>query len=151
MVYSIGDILGFLAVGFIGISAIFMALRGKISKVIKKIWVIRYIHIGISILAGIFLIAHIAYFYGVPLSTGKIFGYASFGAAILVWLSGMAFLEKLRGSLQFHGSLTIILISLALIHASFAAKNFPVMYSVLAVCATAAIVTVNTVLSLKKI
>jgi hypothetical protein len=147
---SLGDIFGFLAVGFVGISAVFMSMRGKIVKRLKNIALVRYIHIAISLCAGVFLVFHIAYFYSWPLSIGILFGYGTFLVAIIVWLTGTAFLEKLRGSLQFHGSLSIVLVSLALIHAASTGVNFPLAYSVAAIVGTVGVAMANMLYQLRK-
>jgi hypothetical protein len=151
LVYSPGDLFGFLALGLIGLSSIFMILRGRVYRLIKNLTIIRSIHIAISLLAGIFMLLHIAYYYDVPISIGKLFGYADFATAIAVWLTGTAFLERLRGSLQFHGSLTILLISFALIHAAFAGKNFPLIYSVIAIGLTVTVALFSALYQSKKL
>ena len=126
---TIGDISGFAAVIFTGLSALLMVARSKLLKITKNIKAIRSVHIAISSLAGMFMILHISYYISYPMSTGIFLGYAAIGIAVAVWLTGSAFLEKVKDSLLFHGSLSFVFVTLALIHAASSAINFPVLFS----------------------
>ena len=95
----------------------------------KNLFSIRVIHIAISSLAGLFLILHIYYLFSPPISNGIILGYASLIVSMIVWITGTAFLEKLRDSLFFHGTLATILIALSLIHAATLSPNIPPLWS----------------------
>lgn len=142
---------GFLAVTFIATSALFMFLRGKLLKLTRNLQLIRTVHIAISALAGLFLVLHVIYFVSYPLNEGIILGYASFGLAIVVWVTGSAFLEKVRGSLYFHSSLSIVVISLALMHAATTGINLPLIFSELVLGTTVVVVISNMAYQLKKI
>ena len=52
-------------------------------------------------------------------------GYVSVAVAVAVWLTGTAFLERLRDSLFFHGALSSILIGLVMVHAATSSVNIP--------------------------
>ena len=148
---SQGNMFGFLAVAFIAASALFMFLRGKILKLTRNLQLIRSIHIAISALAGVFLLLHVLYFISYPLNYGIILGYASFAIAIVVWLTGSAFLEKIRGSLFFHSSLSIVVVSLALMHAASTGINLPLIFSELVLGTTVVVVISNMAYQLGKI
>lgn len=148
---SQGNMFGFLAVAFIAASALFMFLRGKILKLTRNLQLIRSIHIAISALAGVFLLLHVIYFISYPLNGGIILGYTSFAIAIVVWLTGSAFLEKIRGSLFFHSSLSIVVVSLALMHAASTGINLPLIFSELVLGTTVVVVISNMAYQLKKI
>ncbi len=120
-----GDIFGFLALGFIAFTAIFMLLRKKLLRHTKNLDLLRKIHIYAAAAGGFFLVLHVAYFIAWPLTLGVILGYVSASIAAAVWLTGSAFLERFRDSLFFHGSLSMGAISLMVIHAASAGINFP--------------------------
>jgi hypothetical protein len=122
---AIGDATGFLALIFIGLSAMFMLLRSKLLKVTKNIAAIRATHVAVSALAGVFLLIHVAYLFTPPISVSMDLGYVSVAVAVAVWLSGTAFLERLRDSLFFHGALSSILIGLIMVHAATSSVNIP--------------------------
>ena len=147
---TIGDIFGFAAVVLGGFSAFFMMVRGKLLKITKNLPAIRVIHIVISSAAGIFLILHIAYFYKYPLNTGIIFGYAAFGMAVVVWLTGTAVLEKVKDSLLFHSSFSVVFISLALIHGASTAANIEPVVSEMLITGTLIVIVANVWYQLQK-
>jgi hypothetical protein len=122
---SIGDATGFLALIMIGLSSIFMLLRSKLLKVTKNITAIRGAHVAVSAFAGVFLLVHIAYLFTPPISVSMDLGYVSVAVAVAVWLTGTAFLEKLRDSLFFHGALASTLVGLVMVHAATASVNIP--------------------------
>ena len=139
------NIFGFLAVALIATSALFMLLRGRILKITRNLQLIRVTHIAISTFAGVFLLLHVAYFISYPITNGVILGYASFATALVVWLTGSAFLEKMRGSLFFHSTLSIVLLSLALMHAATTGINLPLLFSELVLGTTVVVVLTNVV------
>jgi hypothetical protein len=124
---SIGDVTGFLALILIGISSIFMLLRSKLLKVTKNIAAIRGAHVAISALAGVFLLVHVAYLFTPPISVSMDLGYVSVAVAAAAWLTGTAFLERLRDSLFFHGALSSMLVGLIMVHAATASVNIPLL------------------------
>jgi len=138
-----GDIFGFAGVALAGVSAIFMVLRGKILKVVRNLAAIRAVHIAISALAGIFIILHVSYYVSFPINIGIVFGYATFATALIVWLTGSAFLETVKDSLLFHSSFSIVLIALALIHAASSASNIPILFSGVMILSTVSVLVMN--------
>jgi hypothetical protein len=122
-----GDIFGFVALGFIIFTAIFMLVRKKLLKYTKNLERLRRVHIYAATAGGIFLMLHVAYFITWPLTIGVLLGYVSASIATAVWLTGTAFLERFRDSLFFHGSLSLGAISLMVIHAASAGINFPIL------------------------
>ena len=71
---SLGDATGFFALIFIGLSSMFMLLRTKLLKFTKNIVAIRVTHIGISALAGVFLVIHVAYLFAGRLTVHSVAG-----------------------------------------------------------------------------
>jgi hypothetical protein len=139
----LGDLFGFAAIILTAVSAIFMFFRGKIVRRIKNLSLIRTIHIVISALAGLFLVLHVAYYITYPVNVGIYVGYVAFGTSLVVWLTGTGFLEKVKDSLLFHGSLSIGFVSLVLIHAASSGVNIPFVVSVPMILATIGILVAN--------
>jgi hypothetical protein len=121
----LGDIFGLLALALIAITAVFMLFRRQILKRFKRLELIRRVHVAVAGLGGLFLVLHIAYFISYPLNIGISLGYGSAGLALIVWLTGTAFLERFRDSLYFHGTLSLSAISLMVIHSAAAGINIP--------------------------
>jgi len=140
---SIGDATGFLALILIGLSSIFMLLRSKLLKVTRNIAAIRGTHVAISALAGIFLLVHIAYLFTPPISVSMDLGYISAAVAVAVWLTGTAFLERLRDSLFFHGALSSILVGLVMVHAATGSANIPLFLVEIILGSTLVIMVAN--------
>ena len=147
---TIGDIFGFLALVLGGTSAFFMIMRAKLVKLTKSLASVRAAHVIISVSAGVFLIFHIAYFYSWSITTGVLLGYGAFAMSIVVWMTGVAFLEKVRDSLLFHSSFSIVFISLALIHAASASYNMLPIVSELLIVATLFVIISNAWYQMKK-
>ena len=140
---SAGDAFGFGALILIGLAAILMLLRSKLLTLTKNLNLIRGIHIAISTLAGIFLILHITSLFTLPVSNGIILGYAAVGLSVIVWLSGTAFLERLRDSLFFHGSMTSVLVGLSVMHAAVVSLNIPTLWAQLMLGGTVLVMLAN--------
>ncbi|MDA4128271.1 MAG: hypothetical protein OK422_02215 [Thaumarchaeota archaeon] len=126
---SPGDTFGVLALVFVAITALIMAARRMVLKRVRNLNLLRRVHILASTLAGLFLILHIAYFIGYPFDNGIVLGYISTALALLVWLTGTAFLERFRDSLFFHSTMTLGVVSLVLLHSAVSGVNLPFLLS----------------------
>lgn len=102
-----------------------MLLRSRLLKVTKNVAAVRATHVAVSALAGVFLLIHVAYLFTPPVSVPMDLGYVSVAVAVAVWLTGTAFLERLRDSLFFHGALSSMLVGLVMIHAATSSVNIP--------------------------
>ena len=113
------NLAGFLALFFIFATAVMMFVKTRLfSHFHSHQALIRNIHIVIAALGGAFLLIHADYFINAPiLNTGIFLGYVSTAVALIVWFTGFSFLERLRYSLLYHGSLSLFAISLMVIHA----------------------------------
>ncbi len=121
----LGDVFGLLALALIGTTAVFMLVRKRILKRFKNLDLMRRIHIAVAALGGLFLILHVSYFISYPINLEILLGYVSASLALVVWLTGTAFLERFRDSLYFHGTLSLSAISLMVIHSAAAGLNVP--------------------------
>jgi len=83
-------------------------------------------HIVLATLGGAFLLLHADYFIRAPIFDPWIFlGYLSTAVALVVWFTGFSFIERLRYSLLYHGSLSLFAIALMIIHAVELGLNLP--------------------------
>ena len=121
----LGDVFGLLALALISATAVLMLLRKRILKRFKNLDLMRRVHIVVAALGGLFLVLHVAYFITWPLNAEILLGYVSATLALVVWLTGTAFLERFRDSLYFHGTLSLSAISLMVIHSAAAGLNVP--------------------------
>ena len=141
-----GDLYGFAALFLIALAAALMLLRSKLLKVTRNIALVRVIHMAVSTLAGLFLALHISTLFLPPVSTGVILGYGAVAASVVAWLTGAAFLEKVKDSLFFHGVLSSNLIPLTLMHAATTSTNMPPYFFQLLLAGSAAVVFANATL-----
>ena len=121
----LGDVFGLLALALISATAVLMLLRRRILKRFKNLDLMRRVHVGVASLGGLFLVLHVAYFVTWPLNIEILLGYISATLALVVWLTGTAFLERFRDSLYFHGTLSLSAVSLMVIHSAAAGLNVP--------------------------
>jgi hypothetical protein len=148
--FSAGDLYGFAALFLIALAAALMLLRSKLLKVTRNVTFIRVLHLVVSTLAGIFLALHISVLYLPPTSTGVIFGYGAILAGVAAWLTGTAFLEKMKDSLFFHGVMSGILIPLSMMHAAVTSANMPAYWPQLLLVGTASVVFANAALHIRR-
>jgi hypothetical protein len=147
---SAGDLYGFAALFLIALTAALMLLRSKVLKLTKNLALVRVIHLVLSAAAGLFLALHISSLFLPPVSTGILLGYAAVIASVVAWLTGTAFLQKVKDSLFFHGVLSSILIPLSMMHIATTSTNFPAYWSQILLMATAAVVFANAALHIKR-
>ena len=145
-----GDLYGFAALFLIALAAALMLLRSKVLKLTKNIALVRASHLVISALAGLFLALHISTLFLPPISTGIILGYGAVIASVIAWLTGTAFLEKVKDSLFFHGVLSSILIPLSMMHAATTSTNFPAYWSQVILAGTTVVVFANAALHIRR-
>jgi hypothetical protein len=148
--FTAGDLYGFAALFLIALAAALMLLRSRLLKLTNNLALVRASHLLISALAGLFLALHISTQFLPPASTGIILGYGAVIISLAAWLTGTAFLEKVKDSLFFHGVLSSVLIPLALIHAATSGANFPLYWSQLLLAATASVVLANAALHIRR-
>jgi hypothetical protein len=147
----LGDIFGLLALALISATAVLMLLRRRILKRFKNLELLRRVHIAVAGLCGLFLVLHVAYFISYPLNLAIFLGYVSATLALVVWLTGTAFLERFRDSLYFHGTLSLSAISLIVIHSAAAGLNVPFAFAEVVLGGTTAIAVYKTTQYIGKI
>ena len=122
---SLGDDFGIIALLLIASTAVLMLYRRVVLKRSRNLERLRRVHLYVATAAGSFLVLHAAFFIGVPVTQEVVVGYGAAVVALFVWVTGTAFLEKLRDSLFYHGSMSLTAIALMAVHAASAAANFP--------------------------
>ena len=147
----LGDVFGLLALALISATAVLMLLRRRILKRFKNLDLIRRIHIAVASLGGLFLVLHVAYFISWPLNLEILLGYISATLALIVWLTGTAFLERFRDSLYFHGTLSLSAISLMVIHSSAAGLNVPIDFAEIVLVGTTGVAVYKTAQYIEKL
>lgn len=147
----LGDVFGILALALITATAVLMLLRKRILKRFKNLDLMRRAHIAVAALGGLFLILHVAYFLSWPLNTEILLGYVSATLALVVWVTGTAFLERFRDSLYFHGTLSLSAISLMVIHSSAAGLNVPFAFAEVVLGGTILVAIYKTTLYVDKL
>ena len=147
---SAGDLYGFIALFLLALAAILMLLRSKLLKVTRNINLIRTVHVAVSTGAGLFLSLHISTLFQLPTSNGIILGYAGVGVAVVAWLTGTAFLQKVKDSLFFHGVLSTVLLVLVIMHAASSSLNMPTGLFTVLLAGTACVVFANAALHIRR-
>jgi hypothetical protein len=148
---SPGDLFGFLAIFFISASAVLMLARKLALRRMKDLESLRQLHVLLALAGGLFMVLHIVLFLNSPLGVPVLLGYAATGAAAAVWLTGSAFLARMRDSLFYHGSISLAAISLMLIHAFSAGGNLPEELSEIVLGTTVFVLLIRTFNHLAKI
>ena len=136
--HAIADISGFFALIFITATAGLMFAKKRILNHTAKQDLVNKIHIAVAVLGGGFLLLHGDYFIHAPLTNfGILLGYISTGIALVVWFTGFSFLERLRYSLLYHGSLSLFAIALMILHSVNLGFNIPLYLSEILLAVTA--------------
>ena len=143
--------LGLAALALMIFTGVLMLLRKVLIKRIRNLDLLRKVHVGASAGGGSLLVLHAAYFASYPTSTPILLGYVAAAVAVVVWLTGTAFLERFRDSLFFHGSLSLVAISAMTIHAFSAGVNIPVFVSGAGLALTVSFLIVRASIHINKI
>ena len=127
--HFLADLSGFLALIFIVATAVLMFARKRLSKSPNR-GLVNKIHIAVAFLGGAFLVIHGEYFIRAPITNfGVLTGYISTGVALIVWFTGFSFLERLRYSLLYHGSLSLFAVALMIVHSVNLGFSIPLYIS----------------------
>ncbi len=150
VLFSAGDIFGYLALVFISLSALLIIrknllirrrllkgplnprrhlrrrqIRGRLLFMTNLI-IVRRAHMFTAILGGLFLLLHVAYLISYPINDAIILGYIAVAAALFLGLTGTSYLQRFREARFYHGSISFAAIALMTIHAVGSGFNLPV-------------------------
>ncbi len=142
--HFIADLSGYLALVFIIATSVLMFAKKRIMSHTTRQKLFNNVHIAIAVLGGIFLLIHGDYFIHAPLTNfGVLLGYISTGVALIVWFTGFSFLERLRYSLLYHGSLSLFAIALMILHSVNLGFGIPLYLSEILLGVTAIVLFVR--------
>jgi hypothetical protein len=110
------NICGYLALILISATGVMMVFRRPLVRLLRDGELLRNLHVIVAGAGGAFLVVHVVFFLLFPVSLPILFGYVATYAALAVWITGALFLEGMRGSLFYHGLLSLIGIALMVIH-----------------------------------
>ncbi|MGA2665917.1 MAG: hypothetical protein ABSF83_13335 [Nitrososphaerales archaeon] len=125
----LANVAGFIALALIAASGVMMLFRRTLLRRSRDPELLKAVHVWVAAAGGAFLIVHVVFFLLFPVTLPVLFGYAATYAAFVVWLSGLFFLEGVRGSLFYHGLLSLVGISLMVVHVFGAGGDIPLAFS----------------------
>jgi hypothetical protein len=135
----LGDVFGYIALALVVFTASFMLVRRRLLRHTKNLNLLRTVHIYAAAAVGLFIVLHVAYFFSYPITDAILLGYASAAMAVFVWVTGTAFLERLRDSLFFHGTMSLSTIGLMAVHSAGAGVNVPIEFAAAALVVVASV------------
>jgi predicted ferric reductase len=147
----LGDLTGFTALALAGLSAAIMALRARLVKLLGSAEALKTVHVAVSIFAVVFLAIHIFLLFTPPVTMAVDLGYGAFFLGVLLWGTGVGFLERNRGSFFLHGSLAVALIALVVVHAASAGVNVPPVVALSALLAAGVAAAANAFFHLSRL
>lgn len=147
----LGDLTGFAALASMGASAALMAFRSKLVRVLGGADTLRNVHVAVSVLAASFLAAHIALLYSLPVTVGAVLGYGAFTLGMVLWATGVGFLERNRDSFFLHGSLAVAVVALVVVHASASSVTLLPLVAVPALLAAGVVAFASATYNIRKI
>ncbi len=147
----LGDLTGFAALATVGASAAIMAFRAKLVKVLGGANTLRTIHVSVSIMAVVFLSAHIALLFSPPITVALDLGYGAFILGVILWITGVGFLERNKDSFFLHGSLAVALVALVVVHAAASGATLPSLVSIPALVASGSVAFASASYNIKKL
>jgi hypothetical protein len=139
----LGDVFGFIALALVMFTATFMLIRRRLLKYTKNLNLLRKVHIYAATAAGLFIVLHVSYFFDYPITDAVLLGYGSAAMAVFVWVTGTAFLERLRDSLFYHGTMSLSTIGLMVVHSAGAGVNIPLAFAAVTLAVVAGITFVK--------
>ena len=147
----LGDITGFAALSFFGLSAFMMAFRAKLLKALGGVGPLRNAHVMVAVAAMASLALHIGILFNLPLTLPLDLGYAAFALGLVLWATGVGFLERNKDSFTLHGSLAVAVAALVIAHAASSGVNFPFYVAVPALLTAGAIALISGAYNLRKL
>lgn len=147
----LGEVTGFAAFVFVGASAALMALRARLVRRFGGTESLRRVHVASSLLALVFLTSHVALLFALPVTIPVDLGYGAVALGVVLWMTGVGFLERNRDSFFLHGSLALAVVSLVLAHAAASGTNVPPMAAFAALATSGAVALVAAGYDAKKL
>lgn len=121
----LGEVTGLAAFIFVGVSAALMVSRARLVRRFGGTGPLRKVHVAVSILALAFLSIHVSLLFSLPVTIPLDLGYGAVALGVVLWMTGVGFLERKRESFFLHGSLAVAVVALVLVHAASSGTNIP--------------------------
>ena len=125
----LANVAGFIALILIAATGVMMLFRRSLLRRSRDPDRLRAVHIGVAALGGAFLIFHVVFLLFFPVSLPVLYGYIATYFAFVIWVTGLLFMEGLRGSLFYHALLSLIGVSLIVLHVFTAGRDVPITIS----------------------
>ena len=146
----LGDLTGCAALASVGASAALMAFRARLVRAFGGVDALRHVHVAVSVSAAVFLAVHISLLFTPPITTAVDLGYAAFILGVVLWGTGIGFLERNKDSFFLHGSLALAVVALVVVHAAASGATLPPVVSVPALLASGALAFVSASYNIRK-
>ena len=131
---------GFVALVLIGASGVMMVFRRTLLRTYRDPELLKAVHIWVAAGGGAFLLVHVVFFLFFPITLPVLLGYVATYASFVIWVSGLFFLEGVRGSLFYHGLISLVGVSLMVVHTFGAGREIPLAVSGAALVLMASVV-----------
>jgi predicted ferric reductase len=102
-----------------------MVLRARLVKAAGGADRLRTIHVAVSLLAVAFIALHIYMVFLPPITLSVDLGYTAVALGLILWLTGVGFLEKNRDSFTLHGGFAVAVVTIITAHAAASGSNIP--------------------------
>jgi hypothetical protein len=136
----LANISGYIALFLVAATGVLMLFRKPMLRMTRSPDALREVHVVLAALGGLFIIIHVAFLLFFPISLPVLFGYLGTYVAFVVWVTGVIFIEGFRSSLFYHGLLSLVGLSLIVIHVFGAGRSVPIFISGIALVAIAVVV-----------
>ncbi len=147
----LGEAFGFSALGFTGASAMIMIFRARLVRAVGGPARLRSIHVSVSLMAALSIAGHVYILFLPPTSVPVDLGYAAVALGLVLWMTGVGFLERNRDSFFLHGALAVALVSLVTVHAAASGTNIPLPASLAALGAASVAALANAAFHARKL
>jgi hypothetical protein len=125
----LANVAGFLALFLIAATGVMMLFRRSLLRRFRNPDLLKEIHVWVAALGGAFLIIHVVFLLFFPVTLPVLYGYVATYFAFVIWVTGLLFMEGLRSSLFYHVLLSLIGVSLIVLHVFTAGRDVPITIS----------------------
>jgi hypothetical protein len=142
----LANVAGFIALFLIAATGVMMLFRRSLLRRFRNPDHLKAVHVWVAALGGAFLIVHVVFLLFFPVSLPVLYGYIATYFAFVIWVTGLLFMEGLRSSLFYHALLSLIGVSLIVLHVFTAGRDVPMTISGIVLVVIAAVVLGSAVL-----
>ncbi|MDA4114111.1 MAG: hypothetical protein OK474_08705 [Thaumarchaeota archaeon] len=125
----LANVAGFVALLLIAATGVMMLFRRSLLRRFRDPDLLKEIHVWVAALGGAFLIIHVVFLLFFPVTLPVLYGYVATYFAFVIWVTGLLFMEGLRSSLFYHALLSLVGVSLIVLHVFTAGRDVPITVS----------------------